>query len=161
VSVRGSLDRPPIVIRSAWWKIILRYAAIAALIGAALYSAEDDVQVSDDVGMFIVLFVFVFCVAIFLHAFLRSRIELSPSGIVYATLTRKKACVWQDVTSVYLIRTWSPHIATTCIRLSEEPARNAARALPTAVLNQIPGSGWPMSAQELADLVIAARMRWG
>jgi hypothetical protein len=162
MSVRGSLEHPPIVIRSVWWKIILHFSAVAALVGVFFDVKEQNAKASDDVAMFIVVFVFVFCGGMLLHAFLRARIEISPAGISFFTLTRKMTCSWAEVTGIHLALIWSPHVLTTCIRLREEPTPTSkgAKTKSATLLQEIPGSGWPMSAQELADLLNSARRRW-
>jgi hypothetical protein len=79
------------------------------------------------------------------------------------TLAGKRTCNWADVTGIHVVLAWSPHILTSCIKPCEEPAptRKAPETHAATLLEQIPGSGWPMSAQELADLLNAARRRWG
>jgi len=160
--MEGDLDQPPVVIRSSqrtsWWLLI---ASVVFVAGGVLM-LRDPTQ-NPIVGYLAIIF-FGAGIPIFAWRLIRPEVlTVSPDGLTWRSAFRTMHFRWD---AVQRFRAYSPtgtiskHVGFdfTDSQTQSKGLRQTAKAL-TGVEGAL-GSGWELSAADLADLLNAARARW-
>ena len=161
--MQGSLDDPPIVIRSSRWKAALFLLIAAGFVAIGIWMLTDP-KASHWMAWLGIAF-FGLGIPIFgLRVIRPDRLTLAPDGIIWRSVLRTSRWQWTDL---HGFRPYSPtggasqHVGfelTNSHQRRDGGIRGAAKAL-TGVEGSF-GDGWELSAAELADLLNRARTRW-
>jgi hypothetical protein len=160
--MQGSLDAPPIVIRSSRGNSALMLAISAVFVAIGAFMLRDPEQ-SAAISWLIII-VFAAGIPFFGWRLIRPDIlTLSPDGVIWRGALRTVHWKWGDAQN---FRPYSPagktiskHVGfdfTDNARASR--LRHATKAM-TGVEGSL-GGGWELSAAELAELLNTARARW-
>jgi len=161
MSMKGSLDRPPIVLTSLRWKSALRIVGCLGFVGlgAWLMTLGED-------GPFIAGLASVACFGFFLVMSLvqlvrPSTLTIGPAGVTHAGPFRTTAYRWRDIDNIRLIRINRSQLVAFDLTESYE----GSEAM-TALSRQLAGvdcglpTGWSIGPTDLARLLNEARGRW-
>jgi protein-tyrosine phosphatase len=166
--MQGSLDRPPIVVRSSRWTALWLLIAGGAFVavGVGMVGHPRAGHPSDPAfGYFSIVF-FGLGVVFFAARLLRpDELELGPAGLIWRNFVRTRSWRWRDVWN------FRPYRPTARVRSAHigfdfaddyEPQNRGGREI-TRRLTGVEGSvggGWELRAADLADLLNTARARW-
>lgn len=162
--MQGSLDQPPITVRSSQSTSLLMLLIAVVLVAIFIQMMKDPEQSRLVVWLGLVLFAA--CIPLFAWRLIRPDILiLAPDGITWRSLLRTVHWSWDDVQG---FRAYKPapkaiskHVGfdfTPSYHAGSSGLRQAAKAL-TGVEGSL-GGGWEIDAAELADLLNRARARW-
>ena len=162
--MQGSLDQPPIVIRSSQQTSGLMLLASIVFVAGGVLVARDPTQ--NPVMGYLGIAFFGAGIPLFAYRLIRPDVlTVAPDGIIWRTLFRTARWGWDDVQNFRSYapasRTISKHLGfdfTDNYRLYSKGLRRTAKAL-TGVEGSL-GTGWELSAADLADLLNTARTRW-
>jgi hypothetical protein len=162
--MQGSLDAPPIVIRAS-----RGYSALMLLISIA-FVASGVLIIKDPKGSptiaYLVMAFFGTGIPIFGWRFIHPDVlTLTPEGISWRSVVRSAQWTWDDVEN---FRAYAPTGKTISKHLgfdfteSYHAKRGGSRGIVKAItsVDGSLGTGWELSAADLADLLNKARVRW-
>lgn len=154
------LDHPPVVIRTARWKMILLFVACAVFVFGGFKMIQD--PRAHWVGyMSIIFFGLGLLIAIW-QMVLPAWLELSPGGLRWFTGRKIERYSWNDFLE---FRTYSPSFSRHVgfVLVPQSTKRTNASAISRNMLGLDGGFGgsWTLNAGELAALLNRAREKWG
>jgi hypothetical protein len=87
---------------------------------------------------------------------------LSSDGIRYSTVFRSREYLWRDITDIQYKKFWNGYASTYWVVVSLRPGhektpRQIGVGKDTAIIE---GRGWPMSAEQLSNILVDCRKRW-
>jgi Bacterial PH domain len=162
--MQGSLDDPPIVIRSSQWKATVFLLISLGFVAIAVLILQDPKESHWPAWLGIALFGL--GIPVFGLRLVRpDRLTLTPDGITWRSPLRTTHWTWNDVQSfrpyVPAPTTVARHVGfdfTETYRGRDVGLRGTAKAL-TGVEGSL-GSGWEMGPAELCDLLNNAQRKW-
>jgi len=162
--MQGSLDQPPIVIRSSQTTSLWMLLISIAFVASGVLIVRDPTQ--NPVMGYLGIAFFGAGIPLFGYRLIRPDVlTVSPDGIIWRTLFRTFSRRWDDVQDFRPYaptgRTISKHLGfdfTDSYRLHSKRLRRTAKSL-TGVEGSL-GGGWELSAADLADLLNNAGTRW-
>jgi hypothetical protein len=162
--MQGSLDNPPVIVRSSRRTALLMLLVCVAFTGTSIAMLRDPAQPSW-IGYACAVF---FGLGIPIFAARLSRpdtIWIGPSGLIWRSVFRTMSLRWRDVRGFRPYRPTakviSAHIGfdfTDDYKPDQHGSRGVVRQL-TGVEGSF-GGGWELDADELASLLNEARARW-
>ena len=151
--MQGSLDQPPIVIRSSLSRTATLLLGSGAFVLGGLFLLA---QGRDTFADLLAIGFFGLCGLVALAMLIvPPRLEIGPSGLTQTVLWRKSRFVWTDV---YDFHPKTLGLATKGIGFRYVRLLQGVRA--PSSRNTILLGGWEIDEQALADLLNAARERW-
>lgn len=161
--MQGSLDMPPIVIRSSRTMAALMFLISAGFVATGAFMLRISTQ--DRWIAWLVMGFFGLGLPLFAWRFIRpDMLTLAPGGITWRSIFRTGHWNWDDVRG---FRPYKPSPKTISKHVGfdftagygvQAQSRHLAKAL-TGVEGSL-GSGWELDAAELCDLLDKARARW-
>jgi hypothetical protein len=162
--MQGSLDDPPIMIRSSRWKAALFLLIATGFVAISIWMLSDP-KANRWMAWLGIIF-FGFGIPVFgLRVIRPDVLMLAPDGITWRSVFRTARWRWTELQNFH---PYSPtggaskHVGfelTNSTQGRDGGLRGAARALTGGVEGSL-GDGWELSASELADLLNRARARW-
>jgi hypothetical protein len=164
MTMQGSLDQPPIVIRSSQKTSLWMLLASIVFVAGGVLIARDPTQ--NPVMGYLGIAFFGAGIPLFAYRLIRPDVlTVAPDGITWRTPFRTASWRWDDVRNFRPYapggRTISKHLGfdfTDDYHLHSKGLRRTAKTL-TGVEGSL-GGGWELSAADLADLLTTARTRW-
>jgi len=162
--MQGSLDAPPIVIRSSRGNSALMLLISAAFVATGVLILKDPKE-SPTIAWLVMIF-FGLGIPIFGWRLLRpDMLTLTPDGISWRTMFRSAQWTWDDLQN---FRAYKPTSKTISKHLefdftdSYHARRGGSRGVVKAItgVEGSLGTGWELSAADLAELLTKARARW-
>lgn len=162
--MEGSIDLPPIVIRSSRWQAAVYLLIAVGFVAIGVWMLKDP-RTSPWISYLVIVF-FGLGIPIFGYRFIKPDVlTLAPEGIVWRSIFRTARWRWDEVKG---FRPYAPtgktvtkHIGfdfTEAYRGQGAGLRGATRAL-TGVEGSL-GTGWELKPADLCDLLNQARARW-
>jgi hypothetical protein len=162
--VRGSLDKPPIVVTTSYWKTFAYFAgnSVFVLIGILMISTEDAAWVDWVVGFFAAFFG-VGALAMIAQMVAPPSLTLTPEGVSWSTGFKTVHHGWRDIHEFRVYRI--PGTSTTMVGFDyrpDYPEYLKLRKFNKRLMNVegALGMSWSISNAALADLLNDARARW-
>jgi hypothetical protein len=164
MKMQGSLDAPPIVIRSSRGNSALMLLIAIVFVVTGAFMLRDPTQ-SATISTLIMIF-FGAGIPFFAWRFIRPDIlTLTQDGIFWRSVVRSAQWTWDDVENFRAYaptgKTISKHLGidfTASYHAKRGGSRGIVKAI-TSVEGSL-GTGWELSAADLADLLTEARARW-
>ncbi|HEY5337407.1 MAG TPA: hypothetical protein VIJ85_04320 [Rhizomicrobium sp.] len=90
-----------------------------------------------------------------------ARLEISDEGILFFSELQTIRYYWNDITDIKYQRVWDGFAPHLWVNVSLRPGHRSGPKQFTGSkdLGAIEGRGWPMPAEELANILISARAR--
>ena len=153
----GSLDNPPIVIRSSRRKTLLALMGCLAFIGAGLWTVQN-ASAKDPFSGWVAIIIFgLLAIGAFWRLVSPATLTVSEDGLSYTGLTQKTVVPWRDVKG-FKYEGWVWGVVGTRMGLKPPAvtmdfvAFSSSRRLPV---------GWETDAEPLCELLNRALARWG
>jgi hypothetical protein len=164
--VEGSLEIPPVVVRSARWKSFLSLLGSVAFIALGAILITSDRNAYDPlVGVMALVFAAASTLVFAWQLVQPASLTLSPDGIAWRSLWRRKQWTWREVRGFRVVSVGRLG-NTKLVGFDYVPSHQGEEGLRT--LNRVfgggaeqsVGAGWELSAAELCELLNAARTKW-
>lgn len=162
--MQGSLDLPPIVIRSSIFTSLLMLLIAMIFVAIGVWVLRDPTE--NHTMAYLLIAFFGAGIPLFGWRLVRPDVlTVAPDGITWSTALRTVHWAWDDVQN---FRAYSPASRTVSKHLGFDftdsyRARNGQFSLTAKALTGVEGSfggGWELGAADLADLLNKARARW-
>ena len=159
--MQGSLDAPPVIVRKSRAKSLGMLAVCAVFVAILAWSAQADPGHDKALSVGGAVF-FALGLPLFGWELYRpDRLTLGPDGLAWTGLWRTRRYRWTDLSAFSVMRIRGS--ALIGFSQLDRPKANWLAAVNKGILGQegaFPGL-WEISAQEVCDLLNAARDRWG
>jgi hypothetical protein len=166
--MQGSLDSPPIIVRSSKWTALWMLVVSILFVGIFVLMLRDPNTTKQ--SQLLIAYTgtgfFGLGILVFLTRLLRpDTLEIAPHGLILCSLVRSMSFRWEDVRDFRsyrpTARVRSPHVGFDFAD-NYKPGKRASRLAlrQFAGVEGSLGGGWELDATELAHLLNSARARW-
>lgn len=160
--MQGSLGQPPIVIRSSRATAALMLSIVAGFVAIGLMMAQDPEE-SAVIG-YLMAGAFSLGIPVFAWRLVRpDTMTLTPDGISWQNMFRTDRWEWSEVQDFHAYkptsRTIAKHVGFVFTNRGRDGAPGDAAEESTEATGSF-GTGWELSAADLADLLNNARGLW-
>jgi hypothetical protein len=165
--VKGSLDRPPVIIASATEKtIMLIFGSLGIVcIGAVLVVVSPTMSKESIAGYVGILFSgFCICIGI-LRLIVPDHLIVSSQGIAFSRIFRTRYYAWSEISEIVTFRS-SARSNVLFVGFDRKGPDSEVSAWERFMKGKFGvhvalGGGWPMNSPELVHLLNSARDKWG